>query len=213
MKCKICKGDTYILFDEQFKMDYHRCKACGFIYADPKHHATLEDEKEEYNRHNNSIEDEGYVNMFKRFMTAFEPFVSGKVLLEYGSGPEPVFSEVLRRQGYEVTSYDPFYLPDEAYLNKKYDIITSTEVFEHFSEPYKEFEKLDGLLKEEGIMAIMTQFPKDDDHFKKWWYRRDITHISFFTVESFKSLAKDFHYELMYHNEKDYMILKKSKKH
>ena len=209
MKCKICGNDTYILFDEQFKLDYHRCKKCGFIYEDPKHHATFADEKEEYDRHNNSIEDEGYVNMFKRFINAFEPFVTGKKLLEYGSGPEPVFSEVLRREGYNVTSYDPFFLPDESYLDNKYDIITSTEVFEHFSEPFEEFKKLDALIIEGGLMAIMTQFPKDDEHFKTWWYRRDITHISFFTIDSFKELAKAFDYEVMFHNDKDYMILRK----
>lgn len=213
MKCKICSGETYLLYDEQFKHDYYRCKNCGFIYEDPKHHVSLDDERNEYDRHNNSIEDEGYVNMFKRFLASFQDEISGIQLLEYGSGPEPVFSQVLRKEGYEVTSHDPFYLPDETYKDKKYDVITSTEVFEHFVEPMNEFEHLVSLLKDNGILAIMTQFPNDDDHFKKWWYRRDITHISFYTIDTFKYLADKHNMTIVYHNEKDYMILRKGKKH
>jgi len=210
MKCKICNSNTYIIYDEQFDMDYHRCEKCAFIYEDPKHHIDLSNEKAEYDTHNNSIEDEGYVNMFKRFMDAFEPFVSGQSVLEYGSGPEPVFSQVLRQSDYQVTSYDPFYLPDLSYLCKSYDLITSTEVFEHFVEPMTEVEKLVGLLNEGGILAVMTQFPKDDEHFKKWWYRRDKTHISFFTIESFKYIAEIYGLKVVYHNDKDYMIFQKS---
>lgn len=209
MKCKICNQETYKLYDKQFKIDYHRCQTCGFIYEDPIFHNSYKDEHEEYLRHNNSIEDEGYVNMFLRFIDAFTPYISGKEVLEYGSGPEPVFSEVLRRNGYCVTSYDPYFLPDEGYLKKKYDLITSTEVFEHFSEPITEIEKLLSLLKKDGILAIMTQFPKDDDHFLDWWYRRDPTHISFYTVKSFDYLCHQYHLERVYHNNKDYMILKK----
>jgi len=211
MNCKICNGKTYILFDEQFQMDYHRCLNCDFIYEDPKHHMGYDDEKKEYDTHNNSIEDEGYVNMFNRFINAFTPFILGKDLLEFGSGPEPVFSELMRRLDFNVTSYDPFYLPDETFLDKTYDVITSTEVFEHFVEPLKEIEKLVGLLKQGGILAIMTQFPKDDDHFKDWWYRRDKTHISFYTVKTFEYIAKAYNLEVLYHNDKDYMILQRTK--
>lgn len=209
MTCKICKEESYLLYDKQFDIDYYRCRSCGFIYEDPSSHLKAKQEKEEYDRHNNSIEDEGYVNMFKKFIDAFQPFVTGKRLLEYGSGPEPVLSEVLRREGYNVTSYDPYYLPDETYLDKRYDVITSTEVFEHFVEPLDEFEKLSALLDKDGILAIMTQFPKDDAHFLDWWYRRDPTHISFYTIKSFEYLAKAYDFELLFTNKKDYMILKK----
>jgi len=211
MKCKICNSDCYLIYDQQFEIDYHRCKSCGFIYEDPKFHVSFNEELNEYKTHNNSIEDEGYVNMFKRFMEAFEPFVDNKSLLEYGSGPEPVFSEVLRQSGYKVSSYDPFFLPDETYLEKTYDVITSTEVFEHFVEPLAEIEKLVGLLNDNGVLAVMTQFPKDDEHFKSWWYRRDKTHISFYTIESFKEIAKKYNLEIVYYNEKDYMIFKNTK--
>lgn len=208
MKCKICAHETYILHDEQFKIDYHRCSHCGFIYEDPLFHIDAQAEKEEYNRHNNSIEDEGYVNMFKRFQKAFEPYIEGKRLLEFGSGPEPVFSEVLRRDGYDVTSFDPYYLPDISYLDKVYDVITSTEVFEHLSDPMGVLAELKGLLAPGGVMAIMTQFAKSDEHFKTWWYRRDPTHIAFYTPKAFEIMSKKMDLSIVFENTKDYMILK-----
>jgi hypothetical protein len=209
MACKICGSETYELFDTQFEIIYHRCKKCLFIYEDPKFHISSQKELEEYNRHNNSIEDQGYVNMFKRFQSAFEPFVKGKQVLEFGSGPEPVFSQVLSLDGYDVTSFDPYYAPDLAYLDKKYDLITSTEVFEHLVEPIKELEKLLDLLKVGGVLAIMTQFVPEDEVFLKWWYRRDPTHIGFFHHKSFEHLCQVYPIEIVFRNDKDYMILRK----
>lgn len=209
MACKICGSETYELYDAQFEIIYHRCKKCLFVYEDPKFHISSQDELEEYNRHNNSIEDQGYVNMFKRFQSAFEPFVKGKQVLEFGSGPEPVFSQVLSLDGYDVTSFDPYYAPDLAYLDKRYDLITSTEVFEHLVEPIKELEKLLDLLKVGGVLAIMTQFVPEDDVFLKWWYRRDPTHIGFFHHKSFEHLCQVYPIEIVFKNNKDYMIIKK----
>lgn len=211
MTCKICGCSTYLLFDKQFQYNYYRCKNCDFIYEDPSHHMTMTEEREEYDRHNNSLEDEGYVNMFRRFLAVFKDKVKGSKLLEYGSGPEPVFSHILRTEGFDVVSYDPFYLPDVSYREWQYDVITSTEVFEHFSEPLKEFEHLISLLKEDGILAIMTQFPKDDEHFLNWWYRRDGTHISFYTNKTFEYLATRYNLEILFQNNKDYMIMRKLK--
>jgi len=211
MFCKICHEKTYELLDVQFNIIYHRCTACGFIYQDVESHMPLALEKKEYDRHNNSIEDIPYVNMFKKFQKAFEPFLEGKETLEYGSGPEPVFTQILRNDGFSVTPYDPFYLKDESFKLKKYDLITSTEVFEHFSEPIKELTLLDTLLKPGGVLSIMTQFPKEDDHFLNWWYRRDPTHIAFYTRKSFEAICQRFGYRMVFTNDKDYMILKKNK--
>jgi len=187
---------------------YYRCRECGFIYQDPETHMPSDLEKKEYDRHNNSIDDLPYVNMFKKFQAAFEPYLEGRVSLEYGSGPEPVFTQVLRLAGYEVTPYDPFYLKDETFKEKTYDLITSTEVFEHFSDPIKEMDLLVSLLKPGGVLAIMTQFPKEDDHFLDWWYRRDPTHISFYTVATFDKLCLKYGLKRMHTNHKNYMVLK-----
>ncbi|MBN2797064.1 MAG: class I SAM-dependent methyltransferase [Clostridia bacterium] len=210
MDCKICGSKTYPIHDVQFDIIYHRCTSCLFVYEDSKFHISIEKELEEYNRHENSIEDEGYVNMFKRFQNAFESFVSGTKVLEFGSGPTPVFSQVLRKSSYEVTSFDPFYAPDLDYLNHSYDLITSTEVFEHIVEPIETLDTLVRLLRPGGILAIMTQFVPEDEVFIKWWYRRDPTHIGFYHHKTFEYLSQKYQLDILFKNDKDYMILKKN---
>lgn len=207
--CIICNNETYNVYDKQFQIIYLRCKSCGFIYEGSKYHISFEEERKIYEYHNNNIEDEGYVAMFEKFINSFEPYVVGRQLLDFGSGPEPVFSELMKRKGYDVTMFDLHYHNDDSYLQKKYDVITSTEVFEHLQNPMGELKKLVSLLNNSGILAIMTQFSKDDEHFLNWWYRRDETHISFFNERTFKYIANHFNLEIIHTNHKDYMILKK----
>jgi len=46
-------------------------------------------------------------------------------------------------------------------------------------------------LNENGYIVLMTKFPpKEDEAFLNWWYRRDPTHISFFTSKSFEVMGK-----------------------
>lgn len=209
-KCLICNHETYVLEDKQFNIIYFRCRNCGFIHEDERFVVSHDKEKAVYELHNNSIEDKGYVNMFNLFIDVFIDFTIGKEMLDFGSGPEPVFAEIMKRKNFNVTIYDPFYFNDKSYLEKKYDLITSTEVFEHFLNPLDEIRRISSLLKDGGLLAIMTNFPKDDEHFLDWWYRRDETHIAFYTKKSFEVIGQICGLEILYTNNKNYMIMKKS---
>ena len=208
-KCLICNHETYVLEDKQFNIIYFRCRNCGFIHEDERFVVSSEKEKSIYELHNNSIDDKGYVKMFNDFIDTFIKFTTGKEMLDFGSGPEAVFAELMKRRQFNVTIYDLFYYKDTSYLNKKYDLITSTEVFEHFINPLDEIKKISSLLKEGGILSIMTNFPKDDEHFLDWWYRRDETHVAFYTEKSFEIIGKIYGLEVLYTNNKNYMIMKK----
>jgi 2-polyprenyl-3-methyl-5-hydroxy-6-metoxy-1,4-benzoquinol methylase len=130
----------------------------------------------------------------------FEDFISfcfsdvdlnGSEILEFGCGPGPVLAKLLENEGAKVTKYDKFFFDDESYKEKKYDFITSTEVFEHLQHPKESLAELAELLKPGGMIAIMTNFHLNDtDRFLKWWYRRDPTHISFFNKRVFEVLTK-----------------------
>ena len=66
-----------------------------------------------------------------------------------------------------------------------FDFITSTEVIEHVADPGKFLRELNELLRPGGFLALMTQFkPSGDREFFQWWYRQDLTHISFFSEKS-----------------------------
>ncbi len=191
--CKICKNLVTSIEDVKKALVYHRCTSCGFVFLDEKFIVNKKEEKKKYDQHNNSLENKGYVQMFEDFLNLSVNFYKKDIhtVLEFGSGPEPVLSKLLEQRGFEVDIYDLYYAPKKVYATKSYDLITSTEVFEHLSSPLEVLELLVKHLNTNGYIALMTKFPpKDDQIFLAWWYRRDPTHISFFTPKSFEVMAE-----------------------
>ena len=191
--CKICSNATTSIEDKKKSLYYYRCLSCGFVSLDDTQRVDETREKKQYDQHNNSLENEGYVAMFEEFIDlSIAPYIKNiQTALDFGSGPTPVFSELLKRRGLEVDIYDLFYAPKKVYETKSYDLITSTEVFEHLSKPLEVLELLTKHLNLQGYIVLMTKFPpKEDDAFLNWWYRRDPTHISFFTPKSFEIMAE-----------------------
>jgi hypothetical protein len=79
-------------------------------------------------------------------------------------------------------------------------------VFENFSDPMNEMKQLSGLLKKGGYLSIMTLLhPKTEEKFKNWWYKRDATHISFYSSKTLYLLGKMFDLEMIY-NDNDRLI-------
>jgi len=192
-RCKVCNAKTTPIEDIKKNLRYYRCRECGFVYLEESHRVDAQEEKRKYDQHNNSLENEGYVQMFEDFIElSIAPYLKTiQTALDFGSGPTPVFAELLKRRGLEVDIYDLYYAPKRVYAEKSYDLITSTEVFEHLFNPLETLELLVGHLNENGYIVLMTKFPpKEDKAFLAWWYRRDPTHISFFTPKSFEVMAQ-----------------------
>lgn len=206
MNCKICGGAMRKFYDKQFDDDYFYCLTCEYISKDEDKIVTKEIEKQKYDEHENSYENEGYVNMFRGFLdSTVMPFVGdGKEGLDFGSGPGPVLSQLLTREyGYDMTIYDLFYAPDTDYKSKQYDLLTCTEVVEHLKDPLSYFKLFKSLVKPGGVIGIMTLWhPKNDEIFCDWHYRRDVTHISFFTPKTMEKIAELLDMELLFCDEK-----------
>ena len=209
-RCKICGGKTCLIDDLQMKVTYSLCDQCGFIYKNVDYHLNRKLELEEYKKHNNSFESKGYVLMFENLIENFiKPLnISGKAL-DYGSGPGPVLKELLKRAGFEAYDYDPFFNPNKQYLNHKYNLITATEVVEHFFTPLEEFRHIRSLLNEDGYLVIMTKLnPLSVDEFLKSSYRRERTHVSFYALKTIQYIAKKFNLKVIKHNNKNIIVLK-----
>lgn len=206
MNCKICGSPTRKFYDQQFDDDFYYCEVCEFIAKDESKILDVKVEKSKYDAHQNTFENEGYVNMFRGFLdkTVMPYITEGRDGLDFGSGPGPVLSELLSKEyGYDMTIYDLFYAPDTAYKNKQYDLLTCTEVVEHLKEPLDYFKHFESLVKSGGTIGIMTLWhPTDDEKFCDWHYRRDKTHISFFTPKTMAKIAELVGMELLYADEK-----------
>lgn len=202
MLCKICGGETSIIRHEKSGVDYHRCSVCDFIYKDPAAVITPEQELYIYDQHNNSIEDPRYVRYFKDFIdnAIMSQRIDGYEGLDFGSGPSPVLAMILERDyHFKMDIYDLFYAPEKVYLEKKYDLITTTEVVEHFMDPMAYFKLFRSLMKENSLLAVMTQFhPKSNKTFLKWHYIRDDSHISFYSHETMRKIAELLELEIVY---------------
>ena len=109
--------------------------------------------------------------------------------LDYGCGPGPALAAMLEEAGVAMVLFDPFFHPDSDALQRSYDVITLSEVAEHFSQPADEFDRLDRLLRPGGWLGVMTCFQTDDERFAAWHYRRDPTHVVFYRAKTFEVLA------------------------
>ena len=211
--CQICNALTRTFNDRRYGITYEVCDECDFIFKQKQFQVDKEAELEQYDMHDNSFESLGYVAMFERLIKDhIRPLkITGKAL-EFGSGPGPVLKELLSREkGLEVYDFDPFYKNDPSYKKHQYDLITTTEVAEHFFSPMKEFKHLASLLKVGGYLVVMTSFrTMDEEKFLNWWYQRDITHVSFYNMKTMKYIAEIIGLKIESYNDKNVVIFTKT---
>lgn len=191
LHCPLCCKQHHMLYAQDKRRDYWQCKQCALVFVPPHQHLSSEQEKAEYDLHENRFENDGYRQFLMR--TA-EPLLAKlktpSMGLDFGCGPGPVLAQILESYGHAVNLYDVFYYPDTSVLDKQYDFITATETIEHFHTPAKEWAVWMECLKPGGWLAIMTKRVIDADHFKHWHYKNDRTHVSFFSEATFHFLAK-----------------------
>ena len=210
MNCKICGSSDLELLDSRNK--YYHCHQCELIFIDQEEIVEADEEKQRYEGHDNNHQNKGYVKMFEDFIAqVIEPYINlGEIdnVLEFGCGPGPVLADLLEDRKLKVDRYDPYFFPEKVFTDKKYDLITSTEVFEHFSDPVKEMELLTSHLKEGAYLAVMTSFHPGPAEFEDWWYKWDPTHIVFYNQKTFEKIAVEFNLEIIYSDQEKYILFK-----
>jgi SAM-dependent methyltransferase len=171
------------------------------IFVPAAYHLSTEQERAIYDQHRNHPEDAGYRAFLDRLRTPLIKALSEKHIappargLDFGSGPGPTLSLMLEEAGYDMAIYDHFYARHPDILNQQYDFITSTEVWEHLSQPRIIIDQLFSILKPNGVIGVMTKrIPRSA--FEDWHYIKDPTHISFFADETFAFLAERYQCQL-----------------
>ena len=190
-QCIVCESNLIESFQTSDNKKHWKCLRCSAKFLDKKHYINSDIEKERYLEHENIIEDEGYRNFLSRLSTPLkDKLLQGSKGLDFGCGHGPALADILIKDGFDVDLYDPFFFPDEDVFLNQYDFITCTETAEHFFEPAKEFKILNSLLKKNGWLGVMTNTLTTDDAFDSWYYRRDPTHVCFYSEETFKVIAE-----------------------
>ena len=211
MNCHICNQTCDTFVDEKTAIEYGYCESCQYIFKSSEHYQDFSAQKERYNLHENDENDEGYQAYFQRFLNFTLPLV-GKLetALDFGCGASSLLAKLLEKEGVACDYYDPIYHPDTLDNSKKYELIVSTEVFEHLHQPREVFESLIDRLEEGSYLALQTQFhPNNIEAFKKWYYHQDPTHIVFFTAKTFKVMCEKFACEFVGDNGKNMVVIRK----
>jgi SAM-dependent methyltransferase len=180
------------------------------IFKDPALHQEFQKQKLRYDLHENDPADNGYRLYFEKFLDFVLPRVKSiNRVLDFGSGKSTLLADMLEFRGVECDSYDPIYHPDTAFRARKYDLITSVEVFEHLHNPKKIVAELLGLLNEGGYLAIRTEFHAGIESFSDWYYPKDPTHILFYTPKTFAVLCEVPRFRCITHNNKNMILLQR----
>ena len=189
--CPLCTAEEVVEYHRDQRRAYLQCCVCRLVFVPERFHLSNDQEKVEYDLHENDPQDGGYRSFLNRLAEPLlEKLQPGSQGLDFGSGPGPCLSLMLEEQGHSVALYDLYYANHPELLESQYDFITATEVVEHLAKPLFELDRLWGMLKPGGQLAIMTKLVASPEKFANWHYKSDPTHISFFSVATFDYLGQ-----------------------
>lgn len=190
LTCVICGEPTRPLHDMEEDILYDVCDACGFLYKRPEYHLSPPEEQQEYLKQTNE-DNIAYITYLNSVIqSSITPLENIHSILDFGSGPKPLLSELLKHRGYQVDHYDPFFQDDPQYLGNTYDLIILNEVLAHVHRPMPTLRHLLDHLEPNGSLLILTQFRTVDElDFFSWWYKEDPTHVGFYQDKTFVHIA------------------------
>ena len=188
--CPLCTASAVGVFHEDAHTTYLRCDVCALVYLHPDLRLTPLREVLRYQQHRNESGDEQYVKFLRRLADPLRnKLAPGARGLDFGCGPKPVLAGFLSDAGFQTASYDPLFYPDSAVLAATYDFVACSEVLEHVHNPHTVLQQFARLLRNGGILGVMTRFHGIEAPFATWWYRRDPTHVCFYSEATMRWIA------------------------
>jgi hypothetical protein len=192
---------------------FFRCDECCFSFLHPDLIPDEEAALTRYKQHHNDDNSKGYHQFLSQIIER-ALYYAGNVqtVIDWGSGPNPAASNIMRNQGLSVFSWDPYFsaadIPQKAY----YDLGICIEAAEHFIQPQKDFSAFFETLKPGAFAVIHTHLaPKDDNEFLRWWYTEDITHVSYYSVRALELLGEMNNAKLITIEKDKLAVFKKTK--
>lgn len=180
--CPVCGGTSYKQHHvpwaygkagEERNWIYDRCRVCGVAWLDAMKKWTPEDYATKVYDENYHLCDREYdgtrsKNLLPGLMNFLNWRKRNPKVLDYGGGTG-IMADLLRQQGIEAYTYDPYDKQDENALEQKYDAVTAIEVLEHDIHPHELFEAIGNLLAPDGVFISTTDFIGRND-VENWFY-------------------------------------------
>jgi hypothetical protein len=192
VNCLLCQAKPESFAVAQDRKTYLRCRQCGLVYMHPDQFPSKDAELSRYCEHKNSLDSPEYLAYLKRLVDPVLAAAGGmaKTALDFGCGPVEGMKELLSSRGVAVSSYDPLFFPSAALLKNSYDFVLCSEAAEHFFSPAKEFDLISCLVRPGGVLGVSSQlYPANPEEFVRWGYRRDPTHVCFFSEATVQWIA------------------------
>ncbi|MFC5044594.1 class I SAM-dependent methyltransferase [Aquimarina hainanensis] len=190
--CPLCNTACLDIFSKIQQKTYYNCPTCNGVFLDAIYFLSAEEEKARYELHNNDIHNIGYQKFVSPIVEDVRTHYSKQHKgLDYGSGSGPVITSLLRDSKYDITTYDPYFDPNQNALSGNYDYIVCCEVMEHFYTPFKEFNMLHSLLVPGGRLFCKTTLYQPGVKFETWWYKNDPTHVFFYSENTLLWIQKN----------------------
>ena len=187
MNCIFCQSNQ---INKVIENNFH-CLNCGVVFKSIDVHLSENEEEKRYRFHENDANDLNYYDFLIKLIKPIESELKNiKSHLDFGSGKSSVYQKYFLEKDIESSCYDLYFFPDKKTLLKKYDLVTCSEVVEHFNVPNQDWEILVSTVKSKGLLAIMTNFYNSSIDYKNWWYKNDPTHVVFYTKESLSFIEK-----------------------
>jgi len=211
--CPLCMTEQPIFFYQSNRVnlvrDFLQCTNCQLVFVPSRFHLSAAQQKYRYLEHNNDPMDSGYRDFLSRLMAPLLPLLKeGDTGLDFGCGPGPALAEMLKESGYEMDLYDPLFQDNDSTLKNTYDFVTCTETIEHFIHPASDFVLLDSVLKNGGVVGIMTSILYEEVLFEDWYYKLDPTHVSFYTPSTMEWISDHFNWIIKSTHKNLYFFIK-----
>lgn len=191
MKCLLCHHTDVSVYYKSKKASFYECSSCQVVFRNPEELLALEAEKQRYLLHNEDASDIGYrASVLPLVNTINKQFPLSAKGLDYGAGTSAIVAKMLTEKGFQMQLWDPFFHPNTNVFDQTYSFISCSETIEHFHHPLQEFQRMYDALEPKGILFCKTELLPEKEKFKDWYYKNDITHVSFFSKASLEWVQK-----------------------
>lgn len=209
MNCRLCYADVINFFSDK-KSHYYQCPKCNIVLIDEKSLPSLHIEQAFYENHNNSADDNNYIEYINQCIHPVRPYIQSNSLkvLDYGCGPSSVLNKIDCFQNLMIDAFDPIYNPTGIKADC-YELIICIEVVEHFHKVRENWQRLASLMSSSSVLLVKTQCLESiNKNFELWPYRHDPTHVCFYSHETIKWLSDFFGLKLEIPSHDTFLFIK-----